>query len=418
MEDTLKTKKKAPIKYILSVLFLVTLIVVTIIVLCTQYDMKQVYNVVKMIRYRYIFAGMSLMFIYIFFEGLATRKILMTMDCRTSIINNFSYAAIDYYFSAVTPSATGGQPMAGYYMTKDDIPVTKTSISLLINTCLFKFVLLILSLVVFIGGFITGRNYVTSRPLVLVLFVLGFFINILFIIGLLLIVFKRNWVEAIGLRLLLLARKLKIIKKNKFKIIRKFKIKMDEYEAAAHIMITHRWKFFFATLYNFIQRIAYFSMAYFVFLAFREVYPELNNMTYFDLISIQIIIALSVDSLPLPGGVGISEFLYIFLYGQIYVTAVAGIYDTEAIVASAMLFTRAISFYLPVIITCLIFIIKHVLTMRKSIKRAHESELLIENKEKDGNIDNSVIIDNESIKTENIIEKPKDEEDSSKEMIK
>ena len=416
MEENIKTKKKAPIKYILSVLFLITLVVVTIIVLCTQYDMRQVYNVVKMIRYRYIFVGMSLMFIYIFFEGLATRKILMTMDCRTSIVNNFSYAAIDYYFSAVTPSATGGQPMAGYYMTKDGIPVTKTSISLLINTCLFKFVLLFLSLIVLIGGFITGRNYVTSRPLVLVLFILGFAINIVFIIGLLLIVFKRNWVEAIGLRLLLLARKLKIIKKNKFKIIRKFKIKMDEYEAAAHIMITHRWKFFFATLYNFIQRIAYFSMAYFVFLAFREVYPELNNMTYFDLISIQIIIALSVDSLPLPGGVGISEFLYIFLYGQIYVTAVVGIYDTEAIVASAMLFTRAISFYVPVILTCVIFIIKHIITIRKSIKKSHEGDILIENSEKNDNI-NSVIIE-ESINKEDInIETSKDEDNTSKELI-
>ena len=126
-------KKPKRLKYILSILFLVALIVATIIILFTKYDIRDIFKTLEQLDIKYIIIGILLMFVYILFEGLAMKIILRAMGEKVSVWDNFVYSAIDYYFCAVTPSATGGQPMVAYYMKKDKIPLTKTTIVLLIT---------------------------------------------------------------------------------------------------------------------------------------------------------------------------------------------------------------------------------------------------------------------------------------------
>ncbi len=86
------------------------------------------------------------------------------------------------------------------------------------------------------------------------------------------------------------------------------------------------------------------------------------DLTYLDLFSIQVLIALCVDSLPLPGGVGISEYLYALLFGLVYCVGEVNV------IGSAMLLTRAVNFYIPLILTFLLVLIKHVKILKKSSK--------------------------------------------------
>ena len=48
------------------------------------------------------------------------------------------YALVEFYFSGITPSSTGGQPAELYYMTKDKIPVRTSTIALILTTIYFK----------------------------------------------------------------------------------------------------------------------------------------------------------------------------------------------------------------------------------------------------------------------------------------
>ena len=52
---------------------------------------------------------------------------------KSTFLKNLKYAAIGFFFSAVTPAASGGQPMQIYYMSKDDIAVSSSTIALLLN---------------------------------------------------------------------------------------------------------------------------------------------------------------------------------------------------------------------------------------------------------------------------------------------
>mgnify|MGYP002623717543 CR=1 FL=1 len=348
--------KRKNLKYVLSILFLIALVVTTIILLATRYNFGEMMEIVGSLNYWFLILGVAMIFIYILFEAIAMKILLKTINLNESLWHNVEYSAIDYFFCAVTPSATGGQPMVMYYMKKDGVPIAETTIILLMNTALFKIVLMILSIV----ALIAYPGYILATPLIAILFFLGFAFNLFIVIMCFLGAFKRRAVQNLMEKIIRLLHKMKIVK-NLDLVLALVEEKMNDYEKAANLIKAHKGKFFLAFLANLIQRMAMFSMTYCVYLSFLRPYPDLVGHGYFEMMAIQVIIALSVDSLPFPGGVGISELLYIQLYEIIY--------ETEIMVGSVLIVTRALSFYIPLLVTMLIFIYKHISTMVKSSRK-------------------------------------------------
>lgn len=87
------------------------------------------------------------MFGFIFFEGEALREIVFHMGYPTKHRHAFVYSAADIYFSAITPSASGGQPASAFFMIKDGIPTTTVMAALLVN--LIMYTLAVISIGVF-----------------------------------------------------------------------------------------------------------------------------------------------------------------------------------------------------------------------------------------------------------------------------
>ncbi len=348
MENT-EVKKPKKTKYILSILFMLILIVVTIIYLVNQYNFNDVMSALGEVNIFWILLAIPLVFIYILFEGLAMKVILHALGFNVSVKDNFVYSAVDYFFCAVTPSATGGQPMVLYYMAKDRLPVAESSLVLLINTAMFKIILMSLSVV----SVIVCPQYVFNSVLVTILFFVGFAINLFLVIMCFLGAFKRKWIEAAGKRIIMILYRFHIVK-DPLKTMRTFREKMNDYEKGAKLIKYHKKHFLLALTANLIQRVSLFAIGYLVFIAFSRAYPEIDNFNFMHLLAVQVIIALSVDSLPLPGGIGISEVLYQSIFGIIYVVG------TLDLVGPALLLTRAAAFYIPVIVTMIIWLIRHI----------------------------------------------------------
>ena len=87
------------------------------------------------------------MFGFIFFEGEALREIVFHMGYPTKHRHAFVYSAADIYFSAITPSASGGQPASAFFMIKDGMPATTVMAALLVN--LIMYTLAVISIGVF-----------------------------------------------------------------------------------------------------------------------------------------------------------------------------------------------------------------------------------------------------------------------------
>ena len=66
-------------------------------------------------------AAAGCMFLYIFSEAAAVATACRPFGPRIRMGRGLAYAASDIYFSAITPSATGGQPACAFFMMRDGI---------------------------------------------------------------------------------------------------------------------------------------------------------------------------------------------------------------------------------------------------------------------------------------------------------
>ncbi|MBR4799053.1 MAG: flippase-like domain-containing protein [Clostridia bacterium] len=71
---------------------------------------------------------------HIYCEGRAMAAAAGGIGIKIGHVRSTLYACAELFFAAVTPSASGGQPAVAYFMYKDGIRVSRSSVILLTNT--------------------------------------------------------------------------------------------------------------------------------------------------------------------------------------------------------------------------------------------------------------------------------------------
>ena len=69
------------------------------------------------------------------------------INCKISLKNGIKYALVGFFFSSVTPSASGGDPMQIYYMKKDGLAMGHSALAILTEFSSFQFVTVVMSLI-------------------------------------------------------------------------------------------------------------------------------------------------------------------------------------------------------------------------------------------------------------------------------
>ena len=82
---------------------------------------------------------------YIFWEGLSLHTICRRLDSPSRLGRGVVWSAADIFFSAVTPSATGGQPASAWYMLRAGVPGSVCSVALLLNLVLYTLSILVIA---------------------------------------------------------------------------------------------------------------------------------------------------------------------------------------------------------------------------------------------------------------------------------
>ncbi|MDL2287343.1 flippase-like domain-containing protein [Eubacteriales bacterium OttesenSCG-928-G02] len=324
---TMNEKKSNSRQIFISVVFLIAMFFVTYFFLLRKFDFKNIMNIIKTAQYGYIAAAFLMVLIYLLCYGITVRMLLRSLGNKTTCFRGFLYAGIDFFYSAITPSAAGGQPFVIYYMTKDNIPTSHASFATLMHTTVFKIVLIVLNIVaVILYGSISG----SVRPLAVVFWFVGLAVTLGLIFICFLSMFKADLTMKVGSKIINALCKVRIFKNPEQKKAN-FRKVLDEYQQAAELVKGKPFlmlKLFITVL---IQRTAYFSIAFLVYKSFG-----LHNYGYFYFLAIQSMIALAVDILPVPGGVGVNEIAIILMYEKTF-----GIEQS----ASGMLLIRFINYY-------------------------------------------------------------------------
>ena len=318
-------------KNIFLLIFLIIIIFLTFNKIYSETSLTQIYESIKNINFYYIFICLLIMFLYFFIQSVYMKTILKSLKHKITLKKGFFYSLVEFYFSGLTPSSTGGQPMQLYYMTKERIPIRKTYITLILNTIYFTLIIFILGIIVFI----TNIDFIISLPPICLFFItLGIIVDIVFLIVLFLLLFKQNLIKKILNIIIKTCKKLKILKRiqdiNIETTLKKYSNEL--------VYIKNNKKIIILTFtITFIQRLLLFSVIYVVYKGLG-----FSNYTYFDLLKIQICVQLAAEAFPLPGGSGISEKILHESFNSMHGLTFAG---------SGMLLTRSFTFYLPLIIS-------------------------------------------------------------------
>ncbi len=287
---------------------------------------------------------------FILFEGLALVCILKAFGFSVKPGRGFLYSSADIYFSAITPSATGGQPASAYFMMKDKIPGPVVTISLLSNLILYTFALAIVGMAgfilkpgIFLDFHLPGRLFIVFGYLILLGLTLIFY----------LLIAKPRFLEKICTFFLRLGKKLRIVR-NEEKLSRRLKESMEEYGKCSDMMAEHKIMFVKAFILNLLQRVSQISVTAFVYLAFGGD-PALAP----DIWILQSFVAIGTFSVPIPGGMGVADYLMLDGFKSLM---------GEAQAVNLELTSRGLSFYVCMFISAVTVLAGAIYWMRRGKK--------------------------------------------------
>ena len=332
-------RKRSNVKMIRNLVFFILLIIVTFIFIFKDQDFNELVKAIKSVNVLYIILGAIVMLMTFLVESYNIRCILVSLkEKKLSMLKALKFTWIGFFFSAITPAATGGQPIEVYYMTKEDISTANSTMAMLLQLCGYQISAISLSVICAI------INPSILKGGLVWFYLLGLTLNGFALTFMMISIFSKKITRKIvdlGIKILKIIRIKHIDKK-----IEKIEEGLKQYNKSSDFILSHKSLFFKSVLRVFMQIVLFHSIPYFIYKGFG-----LTGHNFFYVFSMQAILYTTVSSIPLPGSVGVSETLFMRIYTTVFSTA---------ILSGAMLLFRFISFYLYIIISATVVILNAV----------------------------------------------------------
>ncbi len=322
-------------KMIWAVLFLViaALSIWAVTAQCKDFSLENFKECIRNAHFGWIFAALLSMMGFIVFEGLAIQSIIKAFGYPRGFRRGFVYSSADIYFSAITPSATGGQPASAYFMHDDGIPGAVVTVSLVVNLIMYTAAILAVGLFCII---VRPGLYLGFHLLGRVLIVAGYAILIGLGILFLLFVKKEKMIFGLADRAILLLVKLHLMH-NPDKRRKKLVKTMQEYRQCTQMIAGQRKMLVQAFVFNLLQRVSQISVTLWVFFATGGAFEK-----GLDIWVTQSLVAIGSNCVPIPGAMGVAD--YLLLDGFSVMMSAHSATNLE-------LLSRSLSFYSCIIIS-------------------------------------------------------------------
>ncbi len=304
---------------------------------------------------QYIVLAFIAMLGFVLFEGLAIRTIVRSFGQRCTVRKSVVFSASDIYFSAITPSATGGQPACAYFMIKNGIPASCTTASLVFNLALYTVAGLLIALATVIFA---PNVYLHFRPVARVLIIIGSLILIVIVAFFILALTKISWVSSVGEFLIKTGCRLRVIR-NPERLRERLRSGLVNYGNYVS-MIPGRWPAMAKALgFNLAQRLCQLSVTMFMYIAIRVNIPGAERAAVFinglELLGAQCLISIGSNFIPIPGAMGVADLMMLDGFRPLM---------SEADAAALELMARSVSFYSCVLL-CMVIVAAAVIIMRR-----------------------------------------------------
>ena len=296
-------------KIIFNGVFLAVVFALTIYGVFHGEDLSSMMDAIHRADKRWLIPGIALVAFFIWGESIIIWYMMRSSGIQLKKRTCFLFSSVGFFFSCITPSASGGQPMQIYYMKKEKISIPVSTVILMIVTITYKLVLVVIG----IGIAIFGRGFLHKYlEGILPVFYLGLALNIFCVTFMTILVFHPLLAKAIMVKGMKLLERLHLVKKKDGRL-KKLEDSMDTYRNTAAYLKNNPFVIVKVIGITFIQRMALFAVTWFVYQAFG-----LHGTGFWEILFLQAVISVSVDMLPLPGGMGISETLFLDIFSPVF----------------------------------------------------------------------------------------------------
>ncbi len=292
----------------------VVLLTLTVLVLFIVFDpnLKDLDDVLSRISPNWFLCAVGCVLVYYLGDTAMYLIGARLLQAKQPFLEGLLTTMLGFFYSAITPLSSGGQPFQIIQMKKRGISVgTGTSILML------KFLAWHIVITLFgIGGAIAlGQQYISGSPGMLVLFIIGVFAHA-FCLGLgILLSLRPSIVEKAGNGLISFTGRVFFKRKPEKteKIRASFMRFISDYREAMKIAGQHKGGMLLIVLTGIIEVGAYLSTTYFIYRGLG-----LGEVKFFELVLLQAVLTISVAFIPLPGASVASEGGFYAIFTQLF----------------------------------------------------------------------------------------------------
>ncbi|MDD5018030.1 MAG: lysylphosphatidylglycerol synthase transmembrane domain-containing protein [Eubacteriales bacterium] len=339
-------EKKKRTSLIRTIYIVVTIFAIVLIGFLDP-SIKDMAVVFKWLSLGWLYACIGSLLLYWLTDALLLYDITTYMYKREPFHRSLKVGIIGLYYGALTPFATGGQPMQVVYMHRGKIPVGT-------STCIvcIKFVVYEISLCAFYVAamLIRGPYFYTNHNQVFWLTTLGFVINLLAVLFIILTIRNKKLVLKIGGGLIRFLNRLKLVKKKE-QVLENFEKTIDDYHTAAAYLSKYKLRAIGSFFISSVNLAFLFVIPYFIYLAFGH-----TAFGLLDIFTMQAFLYLAVSFFPTPGAAGAAEGGFYLFFSTFFINAPVYI---------AMLIWRFLTYYLILIVGSILVVSEELFAMRR-----------------------------------------------------
>ncbi len=290
-------------------------------------DVNAMLNGLKQVSVNWLLLAAILSAMFIILESVVLSLLIKSKKEKLPLLKCIKYSLTGYFYSGITPSASGGQPMQLLAMSKDGYSASKSTATLIVMAFYYKLIMVIIGALLLIFWHMPIINYFGNYVWV---YYLGFVLNLAVLFAILSFMFIPKQIKHLARCSETLLIKIKILKVSETREI-KINNFIGSYSSAVTYMFNNKLKISLLVVTTLLQRLTLMIIPVFIYLGL-----PLQQTNVMNIFLITAATYVAVDMLPLPGSQGISELIFLQSLSLIF---------TANYVGTAMVLTRCISFY-------------------------------------------------------------------------
>lgn len=306
-------------KMIFSYVYIVVTIVVILILVSNSLEIDQFRNAMFNLNTTWIGICLLGVLMYWVTDALLIKQIISySVQEKKGFWACFKYSVVGLYYGALTPFASGGQPIQIIYMKKDNMDVGKSTAVISIKFFAYGCSMCVIYILCMIlrGGYLYA-NYSS----VFWISAVSFLVNLLGVVGIVLAMLNSDFAKKICNWFINAFYKLKIIKHPQKPLAKVEKV-INDFSNASSCILIHKRKTLLSILISCFNIFFLLVIPYLVYRTFG-----LNQYNWLDLFALNTFMYLSIAFIPTPGATFAAEggfrLMFFAMFGHVIMLAIA-----------------------------------------------------------------------------------------------